>query len=133
MGQKIHPNGFRVGVTEGWNSRWFAPKKLFGELLIEDQAIRSYVDKKLNRQAPYAAIAKVEIERTREELRPLVEGDAEQIHHDALGRRLQHVEHLGDRRRPLRVPQHHRAGKRHVVALGVHQTILVAALGQSLE
>jgi len=38
MGQKIHPNGFRVGVTEGWNSRWFAPKKLFGELLIEDQA-----------------------------------------------------------------------------------------------
>ena len=30
----------RVGITEGWNSRWFAPKKLFGELLIEDQKIR---------------------------------------------------------------------------------------------
>ena len=35
MGQKIHPHGFRVGITEGWNSRWFAPKKLFGELLID--------------------------------------------------------------------------------------------------
>ncbi len=45
MGQKIHPHGFRVGVTEGWNSRWFAPKKLFGELLIEDQIeIRKLVD-----------------------------------------------------------------------------------------
>ena len=48
MGQKIHPHGFRVGVTEGWNSRWFAPKKLFGELLIEDQQIRKFVDNKLN-------------------------------------------------------------------------------------
>src|SRR3954470_20154085 len=72
MGQKIHPHGFRVGITEGWNSRWFAPKKLFGELLIEDQKIRGFVDKKLNRQPPYAAVAKVEIERTREELKVLL-------------------------------------------------------------
>ena len=69
MGQKVHPNGFRVGITEGWNSRWFAPKKLFGELLVEDQRIREFVDEKLNRQPPYAAVAKVEIERTREELK----------------------------------------------------------------
>lgn len=72
MGQKIHPLGFRVGVTEGWNSRWFAPKKLFGELLIEDQQIRKFVDEKLNRQPPYAAVSKVEIERTREELKVLL-------------------------------------------------------------
>lgn len=72
MGQKVHPNGFRVGITEGWNSRWFAPKKLFGELLIEDQKIRAYVDDKLNRQPPYAAVAKVEIERTREELKVIL-------------------------------------------------------------
>jgi len=72
MGQKIHPNGFRVGITEGWNSRWFAPKKLFGELLVEDQQIRAFVDKKLNKQPPNAAIAKVEIERTREELKVLL-------------------------------------------------------------
>jgi small subunit ribosomal protein S3 len=69
MGQKIHPNGFRVGITEGWASRWFAPKKLYGELLVEDQKIREFVDKKLNRQPPYAAVANVEIERTREELK----------------------------------------------------------------
>ncbi len=69
MGQKVHPNGFRVGITEGWNSRWFAPKKLYGELLVEDQKIRDFVDGKLNRNPPYAAIAKVEIERTREELK----------------------------------------------------------------
>jgi len=69
MGQKIHPNGFRVGVTEGWNSRWFAPKKLFGELLIEDQKIRGFVDNKLNRGNTNAGVAKVEIERTREELK----------------------------------------------------------------
>ena len=72
MGQKIHPNGFRVGITEGWNSRWFAPKKLFGELLVEDQQIRNFVDNKLNKQPPNAAIAKVEIERTREELKVLL-------------------------------------------------------------
>ena len=72
MGQKIHPHGFRVGITEGWNSRWFAPKKLFGELLIEDQKIRKFVDEKLNKQPPYAAVARVEIERTREELKVLL-------------------------------------------------------------
>ena len=72
MGQKVHPHGFRVGITEGWSSRWFAPKKLFGELLIEDQKIRAFVDKKLNKQPPYAAVAKVEIERTREELKVLL-------------------------------------------------------------
>ena len=72
MGQKVNPNGFRVGITEGWNSRWFAPKKLFGELLIEDQQIRKFVDNKLNKQPPYAAVAKVEIERTREELKVLL-------------------------------------------------------------
>jgi len=72
MGQKIHPHGFRVGVTEGWNSRWFAPKKLFGELLVEDQKIRNFVDNKLNKQPPYAAVARVEIERTREELKVLL-------------------------------------------------------------
>ena len=72
MGQKIHPHGFRVGVTEGWSSRWFASKKYFGELLVEDQKIRNFVDDKLNKQPPYAAVARVEIERTREELKVLL-------------------------------------------------------------
>lgn len=69
MGQKVNPIGFRIGITEDWRSRWFAPKAAYAEFLIEDQKIRAYVDKKLNRQPPYAAVAKVEIERTRDEVK----------------------------------------------------------------
>lgn len=69
MGQKVNPTGFRIGITEDWRSRWFAPKAAFAEFLIEDQKIREYVDDKLNRQPPYAAVAKVDIERTRNEVK----------------------------------------------------------------
>jgi len=72
MGQKVHPFGFRVGVTEAHKSRWFAPKALFGELLIEDYKIRKYVDKRLNRTPPSAAVSDVHIERTREELTVII-------------------------------------------------------------
>lgn len=72
MGQKINPIGFRIGITEDWRSRWFAPKAAYAEFLIEDQRIRAYVDKKLNRQPPYAAVARVEIERTRDEVKVLL-------------------------------------------------------------
>ena len=68
MGQKTHPFGFRVGITEAHKSRWFAPKALFGELLVEDYRIRQYVDKRLNRTPPFAAVADILIERTREVL-----------------------------------------------------------------
>ena len=72
MGQNVHPFGFRVGVTEAHKSRWFAPKALFGELLIEDYKIRKYVDKRLNRTPPFAAVSDVHIERTREELTVII-------------------------------------------------------------
>jgi small subunit ribosomal protein S3 len=72
MGQKTHPFGFRVGVTEAHKSRWFAPKALFGELLVEDYKIRKYLDRRLNRTPPYAAVSDVLIERTREELTVIV-------------------------------------------------------------
>ena len=68
MGQKVHPFGFRVGITEAHRSRWYAPKALFAELLVEDYRIRQYVDKRLNRTPPFAAVADIIIERTREEL-----------------------------------------------------------------
>ena len=68
MGQKVHPFGFRVGVTEGHKSRWYAPKALFAELLVEDFKIRKYVDRRLNRTPPFAAVSDIHIERTREEL-----------------------------------------------------------------
>jgi small subunit ribosomal protein S3 len=69
MGQKVSPIGFRTGITLGWKSRWFAPKAAYGEFLVEDQKIRKFIDDRLNRRPPYAGIAKVEIERTRDEVR----------------------------------------------------------------
>lgn len=72
MGQKTHPFGFRVGITEAHKSRWYAPKALYGELLVEDFRIREFVDKRLNRTPPFAAVSDVHIERTREELKVIV-------------------------------------------------------------
>ena len=72
MGQKVSPTGFRVGITEDWRSRWYAPKAAYGEFLVEDEQIRRFIDRKLNRQPPYAAVSKVEIERTREEVKVMV-------------------------------------------------------------
>lgn len=72
MGQKVHPLGFRVGITEGWRSRWYAPKAAYAEFLIEDSRIRAYLDEKLNRQPPYAAVARIEIERTRNDVKVIL-------------------------------------------------------------
>ena len=72
MGQKTNPFGFRVGVTETHKSRWFAPKALFGELLVEDYKIRKFIDKRLNQTPPYAAVSDIYIERTREELSVII-------------------------------------------------------------
>lgn len=72
MGQKVSPIGFRTGVTIGWKSRWFAPKSNYGEFLVEDANMRAFIDKRLNRQPPYAAVSGVEIERTREEVKVIL-------------------------------------------------------------
>ena len=72
MGQKVHPFGFRVGITEPHKSRWYAPKALYGELLVEDEKIRRYCDDRLNRRPPFAAVSDIHIERTREELKIII-------------------------------------------------------------
>ena len=59
MGQKVNPVGFRVGVTHAWGSRWFAPKKMFGAFLVEDQKIRDVCKKRLAE----AGISKILVER----------------------------------------------------------------------
>jgi small subunit ribosomal protein S3 len=43
MGQKVRPTGFRIGVMETWRSRWYASKREFGDLLLEDYKIRHFV------------------------------------------------------------------------------------------
>jgi small subunit ribosomal protein S3 len=47
MGQKINPIGLRLGINRGWDSTWFAKKKLFGQYLIEDFKIRKYIKKNI--------------------------------------------------------------------------------------
>jgi small subunit ribosomal protein S3 len=69
MGQKVSPIGFRTGITVGWKSRWFAPKSNYGEFLVEDERLRRFIDNRMNRQPPYAAVSSIEIERTREEVK----------------------------------------------------------------
>jgi small subunit ribosomal protein S3 len=72
MGQKTHPFGLRLGITEAHRSRWYAPKALYGELLIEDEKIRQFLDKRLNRRPPSAGVSDIHIERTREELKVII-------------------------------------------------------------
>lgn len=64
MGQKVRPTGFRVGIVEDWRSRWYAPKREYGDLLIEDFRIREFVKKNYE----FAGIPKIEIERTRDQV-----------------------------------------------------------------
>lgn len=72
MGQKVSPIGFRVGITEPWRSRWFAPKAAYGEFLIEDHRLRTFIDARLNRRPPYAGVARIEIERTRNDVKVIL-------------------------------------------------------------
>jgi small subunit ribosomal protein S3 len=59
MGQKVNPNGFRVGVIRDWNTRWYASKKDFADFLVEDYKIRDFVKKKYYQ----ASISRIEIDR----------------------------------------------------------------------
>ena len=68
MGQKVNPTGFRVGITEDWKSKWYAPKAAYGTFLVEDHKVRRLIDAKLNRRPPFAAVSDILIERTREEI-----------------------------------------------------------------
>src|SRR5881227_1549491 len=68
MGQKVNPLGFRVGITEDYKSKWYAPKNAYGDFLGEDFKLRKLIDQKLNRRPPFAAVSEIIIERTREEV-----------------------------------------------------------------
>ena len=87
MGQKVNPVGFRTGITEPWKSRWYAAKKDFRELLLEDFKVRRYL--KTKHRA--AAIPKVEIERTRDEVKVIVHSARPGV---ILGRKGQEADRL---------------------------------------
>jgi len=64
MGQKVNPNGFRLGINRTWSSRWFS-KSNYAKFLHQDLEIKSYVKKKLKN----ASIAKINIERAAKKIR----------------------------------------------------------------
>ena len=59
MGQKVNPHGLRVGVIKDWDSVWYANKDNYADFLVEDNAIRTYVRKKLEN----SSVSKIGIER----------------------------------------------------------------------
>ena len=67
MGQKVHPHGFRLGVTRTWDSRWFSQRE-YGTFLIEDLKLRQFVKKKLAQ----ASVSKMEIERAAGKIRMII-------------------------------------------------------------
>lgn len=65
MGQKVNPIGLRLGINRTWDSRWFARKGEYGNLLLEDLKIREHILK----QRRQAGISKVVIERPHKKCR----------------------------------------------------------------
>ena len=64
MGQKVNPNGIRIGINKTWSSRWFS-KNEYTKLLHQDLKIKKYVSEKLKN----ASISKINIERAAKKLR----------------------------------------------------------------
>jgi small subunit ribosomal protein S3 len=87
MGQKVNPTGFRTGIMIGWKSRWYASKQEYSDLLIEDFKIRKFVKEKYR----HAGIPKIEIERTRDEVKVIIHTARPGV---IIGRKGQDVERL---------------------------------------
>ena len=60
MGQKVNPNGFRLGVSKKQKANWYAKGKDFSNNLIQDLKVRDHLNKKLKN----SSISKIELERT---------------------------------------------------------------------
>ncbi len=67
MGQKVHPHGFRLGITRTWDSRWYSEKD-YGDFLIEDLKLRDFVRKRLSQ----ASISRIEVERAAGKIRLII-------------------------------------------------------------
>ncbi|MBS2001297.1 MAG: 30S ribosomal protein S3 [Cyanobacteria bacterium SZAS LIN-5] len=64
MGQKVNPNGFRLGIHRGWRSNWFVNKKDVPALMEEDYRIRRFLKKELSN----AGVSKVDISRKADQI-----------------------------------------------------------------
>ncbi|RFA30201.1 30S ribosomal protein S3 [Alkalilimnicola ehrlichii] len=59
MGHKVHPTGFRLGITEDWRSMWYADSNRFGDYLNTDLRVRNFLKNKLS----HASVSRIKIER----------------------------------------------------------------------
>ena len=89
MGQKAHPYGLRVGYIYDWKSRWFANRREFPKMILEDVKIRKFIKKTL----ATAAVSKIEIERSSDKVRVLIFSARPGI---IIGRRGSEIEKLKD-------------------------------------
>ena len=64
MGQKVHPTGIRLGISKGWASKWFTSSSDYSKNVFQDFKIREYLNKKLKD----AAVSKIQIERSSENI-----------------------------------------------------------------
>ena len=60
MGQKVNPNGLRIGIIKDWNSKWYANKKDIAKFIKEDEVVRTFIKKKYYQ----SAISSIKIERS---------------------------------------------------------------------
>ena len=98
MGQKINPNGFRLGITTDHKTRWYADKN-YAELVAEDVKIREYLHKTLER----AGISSVEIERRSERVTIFLYAARPGI---VIGRNGAEAERVGEERKAAGIYQH---------------------------
>ena len=68
MGQKVHPIGFRLGITKQHTSNWYAEKSQYTKNLLEDIEVREHLFSKL----AHASVSRIEIERTADNARVLI-------------------------------------------------------------
>lgn len=67
MGQKVHPIGFRLGISKGWNSRWYGEKN-YAAFVHEDLKLRKFIKSRLY----HAGISSIEIERTANTIKVII-------------------------------------------------------------
>ncbi|MXP56552.1 30S ribosomal protein S3 [Pantoea sp. Mhis] len=87
MGQKVHPNGIRLGIVKSWNSTWFANTKEFADNLDSDFKVRQFLTKELAK----ASISRIVIERPAKSIRITIHTARPGI---IIGKKGEDVEHL---------------------------------------
>ena len=68
MGQKVNPHGLRVGVIKNWDSRWYVKEEEFGDTLVSDYKLRTFLKKRLGQ----AGVPRIEIERDNSRIRVII-------------------------------------------------------------